>query len=124
MIAFKTPCVSTMSETSPMVRGISGQNSLRTASVIDPRTATRLGKTLALAALRPPNTFSTFSIWKNEHEMTSMVSGRDEDHDGRHLAAMKERVRRDFHHEFTTLRFVPLKEVGAWKGHSNFTGKG
>jgi hypothetical protein len=27
---------------------------------------------------------------------------------------MKERVRKDFHHEFTTMRLVPLSEHGLW----------
>ena len=30
--------------------------------------------------------------------------------------AMVERERRDFHHEFTTLRFRPLSEHGTWEG--------
>lgn len=80
------------------------------------------GKSLALAAMRPLNTFSTFSIWQNEAEMLNMVSGRDKLHDGEsHKLAMKERVRKDFHHEFTTMRFTPFKEVGVWNGKSNYT---
>lgn len=80
------------------------------------------GKTLALAAIRPLNTFSTFSIWRNESEMLNMVSGRDKMRDGEsHKLAMQERVRKDFHHEFSTMRFTPFKEVGIWNGKSNYT---
>lgn len=53
-----------------------------------------------------------------------MVHGRDAsaggEHGGevggRHARAMVERERRDFHHEFTTLRFRPLSEHGTWEG--------
>ena len=38
----------------------------------------------------------------------------------RHSNAMEERERKDFHFEFTTLRFKPLAEFGKWKGQSNF----
>lgn len=80
------------------------------------------GNNLALAAIRPLNTFSTFSIWKNESEMLNMVSGRNKLSDGdSHKLAMQERVRKDFHHEFTTMRFVPFKEIGVWNGKSNYT---
>lgn len=74
--------------------------------------------TLPLAGMRPLGTFSTFSIWKNEDEMLGMVHGRNQD--SAHGDAMKERVRRDFHHEFTTMRFTPIREVGAWRGKSNY----
>ena len=54
--------------------------------------------------------------------MVGMVQGRQEEHDGAsHRLAMRERSRRDFHHEFTTMRFVPLREVGAWRGGSGYT---
>lgn len=79
------------------------------------------GKTLALAATRPRHTLATFSIWKSETEMTNMVRGRDNhgsDAD-RHAAAMGERDRKDFHHQFTTLRFRPLSEHGTWQGRTN-----
>jgi hypothetical protein len=76
------------------------------------------GKTLALAAMRPLNTFCTFSVWKNEAEMVAMVNGRDGES---HRVAMQERARQDFHHEFTTMRFVPIGEFGAWDGRSNYT---
>jgi len=36
---------------------------------------------------------------------------------------MKERNRKDFHVEFTTLRFQPLEEYGSWKGKSTYTQK-
>ena len=79
------------------------------------------GKNLALAAFRPLNTFSTFSIWQNEAEMRNMVRGRDKLHDGEsHNLAMKERIRKNFHYEFTTLRFTPFMEAGIWNGKSNY----
>lgn len=78
------------------------------------------GTTLALAAMRPPRTVSTFSVWRSQREMIDMVHG---DHAvpgaGRHAAAMMERQRRDFHHEFTTLRFRALTEHGSWSGRSD-----
>ena len=37
----------------------------------------------------------------------------------RHLDAMKERERKDFHFEFTTLRFQPISESGEWNGRTN-----
>lgn len=71
------------------------------------------GQTMALAAFRPFNTFSTFSLWKNESEMINMVQGRDKQQDGEsHRLAMQERSRNDFHYEFSTMRFIPFKEVG------------
>ncbi|KUG57455.1 hypothetical protein AVL62_13610 [Serinicoccus chungangensis] len=80
--------------------------------------------TLALAAYLPPRTVSTFSVWRSAREMTGMVHGRDASADGRHggevgarhARAMRERERRDFHREFTTLRFRPLSEHGMWDG--------
>ena len=65
------------------------------------------GATLALAAFRPPRTIATFSIWRSVREMEEMVHGAT-----RHTAAMAERSRRDFHHEFATFRFRPLSEHG------------
>ena len=80
------------------------------------------GKKLALAAIRPLNTFSTFSIWKNESELLNMVNGRNSLNDGNsHKLAMQERIRKDFHYQFTTMRFVPFKEVGVWNKGSNYT---
>lgn len=76
--------------------------------------------TLALAAMRPVRTVSTFSVWTSARAMTGMVFGRDDgDAARRHSEAMAERDRRDFHHEFTTLRFRPLSEHGSWEGRSN-----
>jgi hypothetical protein len=79
------------------------------------------GTTISLASVRFPNTVSTFSIWKTEKEMTDMVRGHSKvEQPKRHSNAMKERERKDFHFEFTTLRFKPLSEFGKWKGKSNF----
>ncbi|GAB5465880.1 MAG: hypothetical protein Kapaf2KO_13160 [Candidatus Kapaibacteriales bacterium] len=79
------------------------------------------GTTLSLASVKFPNTVSTFSIWKSEKEMTDMVHGHSKvEQPKRHSKAMKERDRKDFHFEFTTLRFKPLGEYGKWKGQSNF----
>jgi hypothetical protein len=76
--------------------------------------------TLALAAMRPPHTVSTFSVWRSLREMTDMVRGRDSVPGAhRHAAAMVERNRRDFHHQFTTLRFRPLAEHGSWGGRTD-----
>ncbi|MCX6123587.1 MAG: hypothetical protein NTV34_02380 [Proteobacteria bacterium] len=79
------------------------------------------GKLLGLAAMRPLNTFSTFSIWKNEAEMINMVQGALKERDGaEHRVAMQERKKKDFHHEFMTMRLIPTREVGAWSGKSNW----
>ncbi|WP_020014649.1 hypothetical protein [Promicromonospora sukumoe] len=76
------------------------------------------GTTLALAAIRPPRTISTFSVWRTVREMEEMVHGRAEPADRRHADAMVERRRRDFHREFATFRFRPLSEHGAWEGRT------
>lgn len=77
--------------------------------------------TLAMAAIRLPRTVSTFSIWTSTRAMTGMVFGRDDGEAARrHAEAMKERERRDFHHEFTTLRFRPLSEHGIWEGRTSY----
>lgn len=82
------------------------------------------GITLALASVKFPNTVSTFSVWKSEKEMEDMVKGHSNvEKPKRHVEAMKERERKDFHFEFTTLRFKPLAEFGTWKGRSNFIPK-
>ncbi len=74
--------------------------------------------TLALAAMRPMGTLSTFSIWNTQKAMTDMVNGRSSGpFANRHAEAMQERNRRDFHHEFTTLRFRPISEHGIWQGN-------
>ena len=81
-----------------------------------------LGTTLSLASIKFPNTVSTFSIWKTQKEMTDMVHGHSAiKKPKRHANAMKERERKNFHFEFTTLRFKPLEEYGSWKGESEFT---
>lgn len=75
------------------------------------------GTTLAVAAMRPPRTVSTFSVWCSLREMVAMVHGQGSAPGAqRHAVAMDERDRRDFHHEFTTLRFRALSEHGSWKG--------
>lgn len=77
------------------------------------------GTTLALASMRLPRTVSTFSVWRSQREMLEMVGGRSAITGAtRHAEAMRERERRDFHHEFTTLRFRPLAEHGEWRGRS------
>ena len=78
------------------------------------------GATLALAAFRPPRTFSTFSVWRSQREMTDMVHGRGSTLGvDRHAAAMSQRNRKDFHHQFTTLRFRAIAEHGEWAGRSD-----
>ena len=73
------------------------------------------GTTISLASIRYPNIISTFSIWKTQKAMTNMVHGHSKmPQPKRHINAMKERNRKDFHFEFTTLRFRPLAEFGAW----------
>lgn len=75
------------------------------------------GTTLSLASIRYP---STFSIWKTQKEMTEMVHGHSKMKDSkRHSDAMKERNRKDFHFEFTTLRFLPISEHGIFNEISN-----
>lgn len=65
------------------------------------------GKLFALSAMRPFNTFCTFSIWESEENMVEMVQGKK--NQLQHLEAMKERSRKPFHFEFTTMRFVPIE---------------
>ena len=78
------------------------------------------GTTLALASIRLPRTVSTFSVWKSQKEMTDMAHGHSAvERPKRHSDAMKERDRKDFHFQFTTLRFQPISEVGEWKGRSD-----
>ncbi|MBL4705905.1 MAG: hypothetical protein JKY54_15370 [Flavobacteriales bacterium] len=79
------------------------------------------GKTLAMAAITLPRTVSTFSVWQSQKEMLSMVHGHNSvPKPKRHRDAMKERERKDFHYQFTTLRFKPIGEYGKWKGGSNY----
>ena len=68
-------------------------------------------------AQRPPNTISTFSIWRTVREMTEMVQGRSDVPSAHvHQVAMEEQRRKDFHHESTFMRFRPLSEHGEWQG--------
>ncbi len=74
----------------------------------------------SLAAIRYPRTIATFSIWNSQQAMIDMVRGHATvAQPKRHRDAMKERERRDFHHEFTTLRFRPVAEYGTWEGRSS-----
>lgn len=78
------------------------------------------GATLALAAARPLRTISTFTVWRSAREMLGMVHGSNSlPSPERHQAAMVERTRKDFHVEFTTLRFAAIREVGTWEGRSS-----
>lgn len=78
------------------------------------------GTSLSLASICFPNTISTFSIWGSIKDMRNMVLGKSEvPQPRRHIDAMGERDRKDFHYEFTTLRFKPLAEYGEWKGKRN-----
>lgn len=75
--------------------------------------------TLAIAAMRLPRTVSTFSVWKSQREMVDMVRGYSlVPRPDRHVVAMAERERKDFHFEFTTLRFKPIAEYGNWAGRT------
>lgn len=77
------------------------------------------GVTLAVAAFRPLRTISTFTIWHSARQMVEMVHGHSRVPDPtRHVDAMRERERRDFHHEFATFRFRPLSEHGTWDGRT------
>lgn len=78
------------------------------------------GQVLALAAGAPPRTVSTFTVWRSAQAMTDMVAGRsDAPGARRHVEAMAERRRADFHREFTTLRFRCLEEHGSWQGRTD-----
>jgi hypothetical protein len=77
------------------------------------------GTPFALAAMRLPRTISTFSAWRSQREMLDMVRGHSSvPRPKRHAVAMVERQRKDFHFEFTTLRFTPLEEYGEWEGRT------
>jgi hypothetical protein len=78
------------------------------------------GTTLAIAAMRLPRTVSTFTVWRSQREMVDMVRGHSSvPQPKRHAAAMVERQRKDFHFEFTTLRFKPIGEYGNWEGRTH-----
>ena len=52
-----------------------------------------------------------------QREMEKMVHGHSKvPKPKRHANAMKERERKNFHYEFTTLRFHSIAEHGEWKG--------
>lgn len=77
--------------------------------------------TLSLASIRYPNVISTFSIWKTQAAMKAMVRGHSQSPQPKnHINAMKERERKDFHYEFTTLRFKPIAEYGVWRHNNNY----
>lgn len=78
------------------------------------------GTTLAIAAMRLPRTVSTFTVWNSLQEMGDMVHGQSRvPRPARHADAMVERQRKDFHSEFTTLRFRPTAEYGEWEGRTH-----
>jgi len=78
------------------------------------------GIALAVAAARPWRTISTFTVWRSARDMTDMVRGRSAvPAFDRHAAAMLERERKDFHLEFTTLRFACTGEHGEWEGRTS-----
>lgn len=78
------------------------------------------GAILSSASIRLPRTVSTFSIWKSQKEMMDMVHGHSSvPQPKRHVDAIRERDRRDFHYEFTTLRFKPISEFGEWNEQMN-----
>ena len=73
--------------------------------------------TIAMAAIRPLRTLATFSIWQTQRDLQQMVHGRRGDEaTQKHAKAMEEGNRKDFHHEFITMRFRPLSEHGIWAG--------
>lgn len=75
--------------------------------------------TLAMASIRLPRTVSTFSVWTSQQEMEQMVYGKSAvPRPKRHAEAMKERNRKDFHYQFTTLRFKAVAEYGSWQGRT------
>lgn len=79
------------------------------------------GARLSFASIRFPNTISTFSIWNSVDDMTQMVFGNSNVSDPkRHIDAMKERERKDFHTEFSTMRFIPIAEYGIWNDKDNW----
>ncbi len=81
--------------------------------------------TFALAAARPWRTISTFTVWESARAMTDMVHGRSAvPTPDRHATAMVERRRKDFHVEFTTLRFTCIAEYGAWAGRTAIVPRG
>ena len=56
--------------------------------------------------------------------MTEMVHGKGPlPNSGHHADAMQERERKDFHYQFTTLRFRAISEHGVWLGRSDIVPK-
>ena len=89
---------------------------LRWGRPVERLVAAHPGTTFATAAIRPPRTFSTFSIWRTVREMTDMVHGRSDVPEAHtHAVAMTEQRRKDFHHESAFMRFRPLSEHGTWQ---------
>lgn len=76
------------------------------------------GNTFAVAATRPLNTLSTFSIWRTEKDMLQMVHGKT-----LHADAMDEQFKKSFHHEFSTMRFYSIGEYGSWNNRSDYVPK-
>lgn len=71
----------------------------------------------ATASIGFPHTVSTFSLWNTQKNMLDMVKGHGKiDKPNRHIDAMKERERKDFHYEFTTLRFSVISAPEKWGG--------
>lgn len=94
---------------------------LRWGRPVEKQVRDHSGTTLSLASIRYPNIVSTFSIWKTQKEMIDMVHGHSKmPQPKRHINAIKEHDRKDFHLEFTTLRFRPLTEYGEWNNKRNY----
>lgn len=90
---------------------------LRWGRPVERMIASHPGAVFSTGAQRPPNTISTFSIWRSVRAMTDMVHGRSDVPDAHvHQMAMAEQRRRDFHHESAFMRFRPLSEHGQWQG--------
>jgi hypothetical protein len=97
---------------------------LRWGRPVERLIASHPGAVFSTGAQRPPNTISTFSIWRTVRDMTDMVHGRSGVPDAHvHQVAMAEQRRRDFHHESTFMRFRPLSEHGEWQGRQLLSGR-
>jgi len=98
---------------------------LRWGRPVERLVASHPAAVFSTGAQRPPNTISTFSIWRTLREMTEMVNGRSDVPDAHvHQAAMAEQRRSDFHYESTFMRFRPLSEHGQWQGRHLLPGLG
>jgi hypothetical protein len=92
---------------------------LRWGRPVERMIASHPAAVFSTGAQRPPNTFSTFSIWRTVREMTDMVHGRGDGPDAHvHQAAIAEQRRQDFHYESAFMRFRPLSEHGTWQGRN------